>query len=309
MFSTKGPADNGTMVHNRSDFYANMESGNKTTCFINEEFAYNLLIAIYSFTFIGGTIGTAIMSFLLYKTKTSSLTITAVINLLVVHSIFLLTVPFRIVYYIQRTWVFGSEFCKMVSAMIHIHMYISFIFYVSLLVVRCISFFKQKDKIEFYRTLHSVAASGTVWTIILIVIIPLFFTQYGSSENNNGNVCFYFQVEFKWLSVIILNYVTVSVVFTVVCSLLVVQILIIAKVVKMQQSWALANQQLWAQLKSLFFILVMIICFFPFHMFRIYYIKHTQDCFFYNEICLSITALSCLDLLSFALQTCYQKAR
>ncbi|KAM4705101.1 putative G-protein coupled receptor 141 [Rhinophrynus dorsalis] len=281
---------------------------NNETCYTNENVAYYTLSTIYSVVFIGGVMGTLIMFFLLCRTKTCSVTITVVINLLVVHSIFLLTVPFRIAYYIQRKWIFGPNWCRLVSAMIHIHMYISFVFYVILLVVRIISFFKQKDKIEFYRTLHSVLTSGTVWTIIVVVIVPLFFTQYGRSSSSDESVCFRFNVTFQWRGVIILNYFIIAIIFISVCLLLAIQIFIIIKVVKNLESSAFHNQQFWAQIKSLFFIFIMIVCFFPYHMFRIYYIKYSDNCFFYNEICLSLTALSCLDLLSFGLQTCCQKA-
>ncbi|XP_063778588.1 probable G-protein coupled receptor 141 [Pseudophryne corroboree] len=281
---------------------------NQTTCFIDDTVANAILVTLYFVVFIGGTIGNIIMIFLLCRTNTRSMTTTSIINLLVVHSIFLLLLPFRIYYYIQRRWDFSFAFCKVISAMSHIHMYLSFIFYVALLSIKYISYFKQKDKIEFYRTLHSVVASAAVWIIILLVMLPLFFFQYGSyGKNYNLNQCFHFQMEFAKPFVITLNYVVIGGLFIVVCLLLVVQIFIIVKVVKKLKKSALDHQEFWVQLKSLFFIFVMISCFFPYHMFRIYYIKHSQDCFYFNEIFLGITALSCLDLLSFATHTYLQK--
>lgn len=74
--------------------------------------------------------------FLLVKMNTRSVTTTAVINLVVIHSVFLLTVPFRLIYLIENTWGFGLPFCKFVSAMLHIHMYLTFLFYVVILVIR-----------------------------------------------------------------------------------------------------------------------------------------------------------------------------
>ncbi|XP_072268306.1 probable G-protein coupled receptor 141 [Pyxicephalus adspersus] len=280
------------------------------TCYVNETIAYATLTVLYTTVLVGGTIGIIIMSFLLHRTNTRSMTTTVVINLLVVHGIFLLTIPFRIIYYVERKWRFGFPFCRMISAMIHIHMYLSFIFYVAMLIIRYISYFKQKDKIEFYRKLHSVVASAAVWIIILLVLFPLFYLQYGNEDANESNgtaQCFMFHKAIDNFSVKILNYVVVVIVVTIICLLLAVQIFIIVKVVSKLKKSSLEHQEFWAQLKSLFFILVMITCFFPFHMFRIYYITHTNECYFYNEIFLSITALSCLDLLSFAIQTYFQK--
>ncbi|XP_044150622.1 probable G-protein coupled receptor 141 isoform X2 [Bufo gargarizans] len=284
------------------------ETTNQTICFIQPDVANGILIALYFTAMIGGTIGIIIMVFLLSRTNTRSMTITAIINLLVIHGIFILTIPFRIAYYIQKEWIFQFTFCKIISSMIHIHMYLSFIFYVALLSIRYISYFKQKDKIEFYRKMHSVVASAALWIIISLVVMPVFFFQYGAGdEKYESTQCFFFHKEIKRPSVIILNYITIAVIFLVVCILLIVQIFIIVKIVKKLKRTALDHQEFWVQLKSLFFILVMVICLFPYHMFRIYYIEHINECFYYNEIFLGITALSCLDLLSFAVQTYFQK--
>eukprot|EP00079_Xenopus_tropicalis_P012471 XP_002939466.3 PREDICTED: probable G-protein coupled receptor 141 [Xenopus tropicalis] len=280
---------------------------NQTTCFIDEDVCFNVLTAIYTVIFIGGLAGSVMMLFLICRTNTRTLTMTAVINLLIGHSIFLMTVPFRIDYYVRRDWQFGPDFCKLVSAMIHIHMYVSFAFYVTLLIIRYLSFFKQKDKIEFYRNLHSVVASASVWAVILIIFLPPFLYYYGNKKpKGSKRECFHFHTEITNI-VRILNYVVIAVILIVVCSLLGVQIFIIVKVVKNLQSKFSNYQVFWVQLKSLFFILVMIICFLPYHMFRIFYLDHVDDCFMFNEICLSITALSCLDLLSFALQSGIRK--
>ncbi|KAG9468870.1 hypothetical protein GDO78_021795 [Eleutherodactylus coqui] len=284
------------------------KTANQTICFIPSDVANGILIALYVTVIIGGTIGIITMVFLLCKTNTRSVTTTAIINLLVIHGIFILTVPFRIAYYIQGRWIFSFEFCRFVSSMIHIHMYLSFIFYVALLSIRYISYFKQKDKIEFYRKMHSVVASAAVWIIILLVFLPAFYLNYGSDKQKYETCkCFSFQKEIEKPSVLVLNYITIAVVFMVVCILLIVQIFIIMKIMKKLKRAALGHQEFWVQLKSLFFILVMITCFFPYHMFRFYYLSHTNDCSYYNEIFLGITALSCLDLLSFAVQTYFQK--
>ncbi|XP_077347775.1 putative G-protein coupled receptor 141 [Lithobates pipiens] len=283
-------------------------SNNSQTCHVNENTAYITLTVLYTTVLVGGTIGIIIMIFLLNRTNTRSLTTTAVINLLVVHGIFLLTVPFRITYYVSRKWVFGFEFCKIISISIHIHTYLSFIFYVAMLIIRYISYFKQKEKIQFYRKLHSVVASAVIWIVIILVMFPTFYVQYGdSNDRNSTGVCFRFLTAFNKPSVRILNYIVVVVMVSAICLLLAVQIFIIVKVVKKLKKSALDHQEFWAQLKSLFFILVMVICFSPYHMFRIYYIKNRKNCYYYNEIFLGITALSCLDLLSFAVQTYFQK--
>ncbi|XP_069815793.1 probable G-protein coupled receptor 141 [Dendropsophus ebraccatus] len=280
-----------------------MEERNQTSCFIDPSVAHHILITIYIIIFIGGITGISLMAFLITGENRLSVTNTSVINLVAVHSIFLISVPFRIAYYVQRRWNYGLFFCKIVSAMIHVHIYVSFIFYVIMLSMRYISFFKKKKRIEFYRTLHSVGVSGAMWIVISIIILPSVFTQYGNSASFNDTECFQFQDAFQSQAVIVVNYLFSSIIFTVVSCLLCVQMYIIINVLKQVQRPILAYHETWAQLKSLFFILVMITCFFPFHMLKIYYMDHAKECFYINEICLSITALSCLDFLLFALKT------
>ncbi|KAM4689213.1 putative G-protein coupled receptor 141 [Discoglossus pictus] len=285
-----------------------MAEQNSSVCYIEENVAYGILAAVYTFVLIGGIIGTVLMFIFLCRTNTRSMTITAVMNLLIVHSFFLLTVPFRIAYYIQREWNFTLLFCKVVSSTIHIHMYLSFMFYAIMLVIRFLCYFKGKDKMEFYRKLHSVVASVVVWTFTLVIIIPILVTNYGSSGNYTDKTCFTFHKEIKLnSSVAILNYIVTAVVFSVVCTLLAIETFIIVKVRKKIQGSMFSCQEFRAQLKSLFFIFIMIICFFPYHMQRIYFIQHIDECLFYNEIFLSITALSCIDLLAFAINVLCNK--
>ncbi|XP_019394299.1 PREDICTED: probable G-protein coupled receptor 141 [Crocodylus porosus] len=268
------------------------------------EIAQTILTTVYSVAFIGGVTGVLAMSFFLVKMNTLSMTTTAIVNLVVVHSLLLLTVPFRLHYYINGKWVFGLPFCKAVSATLHIHMYLTFLFYIVTLVIRWLIFFQWKDKVEFYRKLHAVGASAAVWTVVSLIVVPVFCFQYGTSGTYNNTTCFNFQEELKQGSVKILNYIMIISVFCITCILLALQIFIILRVVKRLSGSVWSHQEFWAQIKSLIFLTVIIICFLPYHLFRIYYIQHMNEMnqlLKYNEITLSITAISCLDLLAFVL--------
>ncbi|XP_054846891.1 probable G-protein coupled receptor 141 [Eublepharis macularius] len=262
-----------------------------------------VLITIYTVVFIGGVCGTIKISFLLVKMNKLSVTTTAIINLVAVHSLFLATVPFRLYYYATDKWVFGQPFCKIVSAMIHIHMYLTFLFYVFVLVIRCLIFFKWKDKLEFYRNLHAVASSAAIWIVAVVIALPLIHC-YGTTGHYENATCFTFHQELKNDSVKALNYAVIALVVVITCTLLGLQVFIILKVVKKLSGAICSHQEFRAQFKSLIFVWVIILCFLPYHFFRIYYIqqyKEGSQLEIYNEIGLSITAISCLDLLSFVL--------
>ncbi|NXC73929.1 GP141 protein, partial [Anhinga anhinga] len=263
-----------------------------------------ILITAYSVAFAGGGIGSIIMLFVLVKMNTLSVTTTAIVNLVVVHSLLLFTVPFRLHYYVKKKWVFKMPFCKMVSAMVHIHMYLTFLFYVITLVIRWLIFFQWKDKVEFYRKLHAIAASAAVWVVVMILVVPVFCFEYGRSGLYNDTTCFKFHKELQQGSVKALNYTIIVAVTCITSVLLGLQIFILVKVVRKFSTSLWSHQEFWAQVKNLIFICVIIICFLPYHLFRAYYIEHVHDfdqLESYNEVFLSLTALSCLDLLSFML--------
>ncbi|NXM36588.1 GP141 protein, partial [Oxyruncus cristatus] len=279
-------------------------SSDSSSAFIHTSTMSTILITVYSVAFAGGGIGSIMMSFVLVKMNTLSVTTTAIINLVVVHSLLLFTMPFRIHYYVNKKWVFRMSFCKMVSAMVHIHMYLTFLFYVITLVIRWLIFFQWKDKVEFYRKLHAVAASAAVWVVVVIFVVPVFHFRYGRSGSYNDTMCFKFHKELQHDSVKALNYILIVAVACISCVLLGLQIFILVKVARKLSTSFWSHQEFWAQVKNLIFIWVIIICFLPYHLFRAYYIQHIRDfgqLESYNEIFLSLTALSCLDLLSFVL--------
>ncbi|XP_006143072.1 probable G-protein coupled receptor 141 [Tupaia chinensis] len=265
------------------------------------------LTRLYFTVLAGGLMGVISILFLLVKMNTRSVTTTAVINLVVVHSVFLLTVPFRLTYLITKTWVFGLPFCKFVSAMLHIHMYLTFLFYVVILVIRYLIFFKCKDKVEFYRKLHAAAASVGMWLLVIVIVVPV-VSQYGIQETYNEQDCFKFHKELSHVYVQVINYLVAVIVIATGVGLLVFQVVIIASIVRKLRHSSPSHQEFWAQLKNLLFIGVIFTCFLPYQLFRVYYLQvvaHSEGCnhdvAFYNEIFLSATAISCCDLLLFVL--------
>ncbi|KAM7121627.1 putative G-protein coupled receptor 141 isoform 1-T1 [Molossus nigricans] len=266
------------------------------------------LTSLYSTVLIGGLVGIISILFLLVNMNTRSVTTMAVVNLVVVHSVFLLTVPFRLTYLIQHTWPFGLTFCKFVSAMVHIHMYLTFLFYMVILVIRYLIFFKCRDRVEFYRKLHAVAASAGLWLLVIVIMVPLIASHYGTHQEYDNKTCFTFHKELMHPEVQVINYLIVTAVITTTLVLLVFQVFIIVSMMRKLRHSVLSHQEFWAQLKNLFFIGIIVICFLPYQLFRIYYlhtVAHSTGCnnrvVFYNEIFLSVTAISCFDLLLFVL--------
>ncbi|KAM3860437.1 putative G-protein coupled receptor 141 [Diretmus argenteus] len=284
---------------------------------------YHMVLAsIYSVVLVSSTIGIGLMMHIL-QSNTRSLTTIAVLNLIFTHFLFLLTVPFRIYYYATHRWGLGLGWCKTVSAMIHIHMYMAFFFYVVILVMRLLIFYCNTKQVELGK-LHALVVSAAVWMVVVVAVPCILHFCYGKHEEKNKNRnnndsgsynssygmqataagpsdsrCFQFgnSIE-KEYATKMFNYST-SVLFVVVATLLIALQANVLLILYRKYSRGCTSQQVfWAQLKSLCFALIMIVCFIPYHMFRLHYIQHV-DLQAVNEVFLSLTTLSCLDMLTF----------
>ncbi|XP_043544735.1 probable G-protein coupled receptor 141 [Chiloscyllium plagiosum] len=256
------------------------------------------LIAIYTLVLMGGSTGAIIMTWKI-KTDSKSVTSTAMVNLILMHTFFLLTVPFRISYYILDMWMFGSIFCELVSAMIHAHMYLCFMFYVAIIVVRMISFFQKKKTMDFYQPWHAVAVSLVLWVLVIVAVFPLFLTYFDSSEKDDK--CFQFTVTSASSYVKVMNYLAVITVLTILGVLLAIQMGIMVRLMIRYQNTLRNQQEFGAQTKTLLFILIMI-CFVPYLGFRLFYVSQEQcskTLNIMNEIFLALTSMSCFDVLAF----------
>ncbi|KAF4089628.1 hypothetical protein AMELA_G00069620 [Ameiurus melas] len=277
----------------------NGSESNWTNARLPDEYRISLVV-LYLFVFIGGIIGVIMMSSTLMSNMLS-VTRVSVINLLVVHVMFLLTVPFRVYYYVSSHWELGFIFCKLVSSMLLVHMYLSFIFYAIILCTRYLAYFQWRHRLEFYRDLHAVIASVTIWVIIVAIVIPSTVITYGSGATTNGSQCFAFGIALNHTNVKVLNIIICVVVLLIWLMLASCQCYILWCVCRKHGKVSLAHQEFWAQIKSLCFVLIMLICYVPYQAFRIYYAYiYWQGLEKVNEVFLAVTAFSCFDMLVFA---------
>lgn len=272
------------------------------------------LIVIYSVVLLVGITGLGLMISLL-KTNIRSLTTIAFLNLMVAHFLFLLTVPFRIYYFASQTWNLGPGMCKLVSAMVHIHIYMVFIIYTIILTLRFLQYYKKTQRTEFYRRLHALGASALVWFLLLLIMLPLVLSQYGgkSSESSDTNdtrtQCFKFQDVLKNNKPVYVLNMILSIFIIIVSGLQTcIQALILHVMIRKYGPASRSQQEFWVQIKNLIFVLILLTCLVPYHLFRLQYLNHT-DLHAINEVFLAITGLTCFDMLTFtgknACQVCW----
>lgn len=278
----------------------------------NTEEYHAVLLAIYSVVLLSGTISLSLMTHIM-KSSTASITSIAVLNLIFAHFIFLLTVPFRIYYYATNHWSLGRGWCKVVSGMIHIHMYMSFIFYVIILITRLMTFYHKTASVASFQRIHALLLSAVVWMVVLVVVPCIIYFSYGknneagNSDNNNNNNnsttvgtrCFKFGKHIDQQSAAkVFNYIISILIIVVATGLTALQANVLRVLYRRDHRRCTSQQDFGAQLKSLFFALIMVVCFIPYHLFRLNYLEHIE-LQSVNEVFLSLTTFNCLDMLTF----------
>jgi len=260
------------------------------------------LIVIYSVVLLVGITGLGFMISLL-KANIRSLTTIAFLNLMVAHFLFLLTVPFRIYYFAFLSWNLGKGMCKLVSAMVHIHIYMVFTIYAIILTLRFLQFYKKTQRTEFYRRLHALGASALVWFLLLLIMLPLVLLQYGQSSKSNNvnteNECFKFQNMLDDTSVYALNMILSIFIISVSGLQTCIQAFILHVMIRKYGSASRSQQEFWVQIKNLIFVLILLTCLVPYHLFRLHYLNNATDLHAINEVFLAITGLTCFDMLTF----------
>ena len=265
---------------------------------------HSVLLVIYSVVLLSGTISLSLMIHVMKSSKMSTTTI-AVYNLIFTHFIFLLTMPFRIYYYAIHEWDLNFDFCKVVSLMIHTHMYMSFIFYVIIIVMRLLTFYYKAEQVVPFSKMHALLVSALIWIVVLIVV-PLIISEYYGISTENGNSinnatkrkrCFKFGNDIKELGKVF-NYIASPLIIVVATVLTALQANVVRVLYRKHAQGCTYQQEFGAQLKGLYFALIMAICFIPYHVFRLIYLVNVQ-LEGINEVFLGLTTLNCLDMLTF----------
>ncbi|XP_051796572.1 probable G-protein coupled receptor 141 [Acanthochromis polyacanthus] len=305
MTSTVGNSTVSTAESSTMTMTSVLQTSKATTDMKASEY-HTVLLVIYSVVLLCGTISLSLMMHIMKSSSTSTTSI-AVLNLIFTHFIFLLTVPFRIYYYATNHWSLSWGWCKMVSGMIHIHMYMSFIFYVIILITRLLTFYNKANQMVHFQRIHAFLLSAFVWITVLVVVPCVIHFSYGkhpqenvnnsnSNSNSTNGHCFNFGKSIK--TAIAANYIISTLIIVVATTLTALQAKVLWVLYKKHRQGCTSQQDFGAQLKSMCFALIMVVCFIPYHLFRFYYLENI-DLQNINEVFLSLTTFNCLDMLTF----------
>ncbi|XP_008585661.1 PREDICTED: probable G-protein coupled receptor 141 [Galeopterus variegatus] len=209
-----------------------------------------ILLTLYSVVLLGGTTGTIMMLRIMFKRNSHSMMSTIILNVIVLHSVLLVSLPFRLSYYGLVVWEFGSFTCRVVSSIIYGHMYFTFVFYVAIVVLHLLIYFK-KLQIHQLQKYHAVVLSITIWVVGSLIYLPILFLQYGIDPSySEQQRCFEFYKDLSQRGFVIMNYSIIVIMMTTVVTL--------------------------------------------------YSERENSELVLYNEVCVALTTVCCLDMLCFA---------
>lgn len=164
---------------------------NYMSCNKSDDFKYPLYSSVFSLVFIVGLFFNMVAVYIFGCTlKLRNETTTYMINLVVSDSLFVLSLPFRIVYFIKREWLFGSVLCKISVALFYTNMYGSILFLTCISVDRFLAIVHPFRSQAIRTKRNAKLACCAVWVMVLSGSIPTGFLLDTTSENSSKNFCF-----------------------------------------------------------------------------------------------------------------------
>ncbi|XP_036959043.1 P2Y purinoceptor 1-like [Acanthopagrus latus] len=164
---------------------------NTTTCpRISLDFTGRFLLPVYILVFIVGLIanGWGLKSLQHNWTKLGNVNV-FVFNLGLTDVLYLLTLPFLVVYYFMGSkWIFGETFCKITRFCFNVNLYGSIGFLTCISVYRYLAIVHPMRAMGRITVTHSVMISVTVWLLVSVQSLPDMF--FPKTFRNKPEQCF-----------------------------------------------------------------------------------------------------------------------
>uniref|UniRef100_A0A672JPG9 Lysophosphatidic acid receptor 6b n=1 Tax=Salarias fasciatus TaxID=181472 RepID=A0A672JPG9_SALFA len=185
-------------------FYNSFNRTAQYPCDKSDDFKYPLYSAVFSLVFVVGFIFNMVAVYIFSCTlKMRNETTTYMINLVVSDSLFVLSLPFRIVYFVRRDWLFGSVLCKISVALFYTNMYGSILFLTCISVDRFLAIVHPFRSQTIRTKRNAKVACCMVWVMVLSGSIPTGFLLDTTSPNNTNSsthFCFENYSKKQWKS-------------------------------------------------------------------------------------------------------------
>lgn len=166
-----------------------------------DEFKYMLYSTVFSVVFILGLLFNMVALYIfLCRLKVRNETTTYMLNLIVSDTLFVLSLPFRTFYFINRDWPFGDTFCKISVALFYTNMYGSILFLTCISVDRFLAIVYPFASRTLRSKRNARIACCVVWIVLLSGGLPAGFLMDTTSSNDGKKLCFEKFSNSQWAS-------------------------------------------------------------------------------------------------------------
>ena len=180
-----------TLTERRSVLTAVQKTMNNTTCpLVSFDFTGRFLPPVYISVFIIGLVanGWGLKS-LLQNWKKLKIINVFVLNLGLADILYLLTLPFLVVYHVlESKWIFGEAFCKVTRFCFNLNLYASIGFLTCISVYRYLAIVHPVRVMGRITLTHSVGISAVVWLLVSVQSLPDMF--YDKTTGNRAGKCY-----------------------------------------------------------------------------------------------------------------------
>ncbi|KAJ3589806.1 hypothetical protein NHX12_010647 [Muraenolepis orangiensis] len=172
------------------------------TCVRKDDFKYTLYIAMFSVVFVVGLLFNIVSIYIFACTlKLRNETTTYMMNLVASDLLFVLTLPFRIFYFVKREWPFGSVACKLSVSLFYTNMYGSILFLTCISMDRFLAIVYPMRSQAIRSKRNAKLACGGVWALVLSGSLPAGFLLDNTSDeniNSSKKYCFEKYSQAQW---------------------------------------------------------------------------------------------------------------
>ncbi|XP_032422649.1 putative G-protein coupled receptor 34b [Xiphophorus hellerii] len=283
---------------------------------VDDKMLQTPLAVLYSIIFILGLTGNlvALWVFFFVHSKKNSLRI-FLMNLAFADLLLVVCLPFRIQYHLQQNeWELGHTMCKLVGYLFYMNMYVSITLLGLISIDRYLKIYgSERTRHNLSSPRWSIVVCTIIWAVALVFMIP--FVLESNDKCVNAKRCFHYKtIPQEGMLKAHINIFVLVVFWLVFVSLVLSYGKIALKLLRRsQQRPDLPTAPHYSRVarNSFFVLFLFVVCFVPYHVFRVFYIKtqitketlemrNLADKF--NEISLVFSALnSCLDPVMFFL--------